>query len=458
MRVYLENVVVIIADTHNYQSCVYAIKRTLKQIKPAKLIWFTDIELPDIEGARIYKVKGKISSKEHYSAFLINEVPHMLKNMGLSEQITHALVIQHDGFVLNGWVWNEEWLQYDYIGAPWLYIDGRNVGNGGFSLRSLVLMDYVSGKTVVGPEDECIGRLWRGSLELSGFKFAPEPVAHEFSYELNKPKQPTFGFHGIFHEPHKKTILVKRMGAMGDVIQVEPVLCEIYKLGFDVYLQTQPQFYQLFLEQKYPVYFYDGKKEIDFSHVIDLDMSYENSPMINHIEAYFNTAILAPELIRNPKIEMGDIPRIIEDKYVVFHIDKRAQNYRNPVFDFAGFVRYMNCNYKVVIIGNGTPLVELSDVIRINTTETKVLKSIIGYADKFIGVDSGPSHLAVAMGVRSIIFFGSVLPQVIHYDLSNIMVMQGKCEYQGCWHEFPGTEGQPCKLGLEIPKCCNHEE
>lgn len=60
-----------------------------------------------------------------------------------------ALVVQGDGFVINPSSWTNEFLEYDYIGAPWpkrqdSYIDPfgnqRQVGNGGFSLRSKKLL------------------------------------------------------------------------------------------------------------------------------------------------------------------------------------------------------------------------------------------------------------------------------------------------------------------------------
>jgi hypothetical protein len=58
----------------------------------------------------------------------------------------HILVFQHDSFVLRSGI--EEFLQYDYIGAPWYWVYGdyrdkrykdlkdfQKGGNGGFSLR-----------------------------------------------------------------------------------------------------------------------------------------------------------------------------------------------------------------------------------------------------------------------------------------------------------------------------------
>jgi hypothetical protein len=99
-------------------------------------------------------------------------------------ETSHVLLIQHDGYVLDGSRWSDEFLQYDYIGAPWTYKDGRNVGNGGFSLRSRRLHEILASDKsidICSPEDEIIGRLYRPYLEKNyGVKFAPEYLAHKF--------------------------------------------------------------------------------------------------------------------------------------------------------------------------------------------------------------------------------------------------------------------------------------
>jgi hypothetical protein len=77
-----------------------------------------------------------------------------------------ALVIQHDGHILNPDNWSNEFLNYDYIGAPWpnskewnmrwknypdeisskifKNISQNRIGNGGFSLRSKKFLEYSS--------------------------------------------------------------------------------------------------------------------------------------------------------------------------------------------------------------------------------------------------------------------------------------------------------------------------
>ena len=122
-----------------------------------------------------------VGSIQEYSRFMIKELDKYV-------QTSHVLVIQHDGFILNHHSWDDEFLQYDYIGAPWCYTDGLNVGNGGFSLRSKKLLKILSNDERIDQfhrEDHHIGRTYRRYLERKGIRFAPEPLASKFSIEGN---------------------------------------------------------------------------------------------------------------------------------------------------------------------------------------------------------------------------------------------------------------------------------
>ena len=134
-----------------------------------------------------------------------------------------ALIVQADGWVLNGDRWNEEFKNYDYIGAPWpvsteAYIDPdgnhQRVGNGGFSLRSFKLLELGSQLELVWDvtkndyfkhfnvkpltEDGNICIHNRKKYESAGCIFAPLEVAARFSREHAIPEfvnPKTFGFH-----------------------------------------------------------------------------------------------------------------------------------------------------------------------------------------------------------------------------------------------------------------------
>ena len=138
--------------------------------------------------------------REDYSKFMIK---HLTEHFNTS----HVLTIHADGYVLNADAWDNDWLQYDYIGATWFYKDNMNVGNGGFSLRSKKLCDILASYDLAGghyhPEDHHICRTYRPALESLGIKFAPEEVANRFSIEAYSVPAPAnkwsgqFGFHSV---------------------------------------------------------------------------------------------------------------------------------------------------------------------------------------------------------------------------------------------------------------------
>lgn len=122
-----------------------------------------------------------------------------------------VLLVQNDGYILDGTKWNDEFLEYDYVGAPWPpqthFKDGEEirVGNGGFSYRSKNLLDapkilgleFTDKETGYWHEDGFLCVHYRDALEAYGIKFAPVEVAARFSRELEVPEtvKETFGFH-----------------------------------------------------------------------------------------------------------------------------------------------------------------------------------------------------------------------------------------------------------------------
>jgi hypothetical protein len=80
-------------------------------------------------------------------------------------------------------------------------MDGYNVGNGGFSLRSKRLLEECAKLSFDGSEveDVVISRRCRPELERRGIRFAPNATASRFSYERAVPTGNEFGFHGAFN-------------------------------------------------------------------------------------------------------------------------------------------------------------------------------------------------------------------------------------------------------------------
>lgn len=128
-----------------------------------------------------------------------------------------AMLIHADGYVINPSAWRDEFLEYDYVGAPWpLPKDNYSyrtpegalvrVGNS-VSLRSkrIMRLPYLLGiewKSYYGNTNEdgflCVHN--RNALESEGMGFAPLEIAQYFSkeHEIEENKGiETFAFHQV---------------------------------------------------------------------------------------------------------------------------------------------------------------------------------------------------------------------------------------------------------------------
>lgn len=182
-----------------------------------KYFEFADIKkltsLPAGDLKNVVKI-NQINSTAEYSNFVISELNKYVET-------DHVLIVQYDGFILNPDAWEDKFLKYDYIGAPWLVADWsvKNfnfpvgllgawvVGNGGFSLRSKKLLSLTAKLfhdnkfEKYDPEDVAISVYYRQLLEENGIKFAPVEIAKQFSFEggglSNYFWDGQFGFHGL---------------------------------------------------------------------------------------------------------------------------------------------------------------------------------------------------------------------------------------------------------------------
>lgn len=193
----IPNVTLLIVDCLEYNRAKLALDHCSRHIQFGARKILTSLPIVDPCMERI----PKISHVSEYSEFMIRK---------LTDYFTteFVLVAQWDGFVWNPNNWMPEFLNYDYIGAPWpkeFLLPGVpehwNVGNGGFSLRSKRLCEFLkhSNDLLWHPgEDVTIGQYNRGYIEQNGFKYAPWDIADRFSQECNAAcnMDLVFGVHG----------------------------------------------------------------------------------------------------------------------------------------------------------------------------------------------------------------------------------------------------------------------
>lgn len=453
----IERTALLAIDCYNYGSAVSAIQKSMAQNEFDQVLFFTDIKI-ELDGIRVVQIPP-IRSKHDYSHFVIKE---------LWKYITtdFVLMVQHDGYTLNGDLFDERLYDYDYCGALWHNeVDGYANGNGGYSWRSRRLLEAIGNDEHVKatiPEDAQICRTYRDHLEKTyGLKWAPDDICEGFSFEVAQPAKLTMGFHGKFHAPYRPTIILKRSGAMGDIIMMEPVMRYYILKGWNVVLDIPIIFWPLFSEHYFPVKHIShfDRSRITPEKEVNLDMSYEIKPRQLYLKTYFEMCGVTDYILTRPNLyPLVDDKSKMFKQYALIHIDKRETQERNTQgVNWRRVTRHLEAlGYTVLQLGLNDHDVVATEL---NTQNVGFLKYVIAGCDIFIGVDSGLAAIAAAYFKKSILLFGSVNPEFIHANFADMKIIQGNCDKAHCWHQPGSTTGKECfyKGTDEYLQCCKHD-
>ena len=191
----LSNVTLLCVETREPELAHWAIEQCLSDTQFAKVVLITDLGRISKRRSNIEYVQAPhIRTTKDYSDLLLTGIDQYVKG-------SHVLVIQWDSFVTHPELWTDEFLSYDYIGPVWPHHPHTPVGNGGFSLRSLRLLESIksAGFNKRHPEDYCICVDNKDFLEKEhGIRFAPVTIAEQFAVERSEWHD-AFGFHGFFN-------------------------------------------------------------------------------------------------------------------------------------------------------------------------------------------------------------------------------------------------------------------
>jgi hypothetical protein len=199
MKLHLPDVTLVMIDTQCHALARLAMADSLRDIVFGDAVIFAD-EPIEVEGARFVKVP-KWPNIGQCSHFMWYELPDHIATK-------FAINIQWDSWIVDAGCWSNEFLAYDYVGAPWWYNDALNVGNG-CALRSRKLMKFLQQHKdcfplTISQEDHLISRIYRPTLEQCGFKWPTETLASRFSLECTRPAENSrhFMFHDSFNFPN----------------------------------------------------------------------------------------------------------------------------------------------------------------------------------------------------------------------------------------------------------------
>jgi hypothetical protein len=235
----LSAITLLCVETRDPALAHFAMQKCTQQARFGKMVLITDLaklsDQPDdqasnqAEDQKVTRLQGidyiqapPIKTTKDYSDLLLT---------GLRQYVagTHVLIIQWDSFILHPELWTHDFLQYDYIGAVWPHHPDTPVGNGGFSLRSVKLLEALESPAISKrhPEDFCICDDNKVTLENQfGIRFAPTGVAEQFAVERTSWHR-AFGFHGFFN--FGRALSPEELSAFLDYLP------DSYLGGFDTY-------------------------------------------------------------------------------------------------------------------------------------------------------------------------------------------------------------------------------
>ncbi len=190
MVINLENVTLLGIDCVDINRLIDVSKICTKRINFGAVKLLSSLPSDDKDVIKI----EHLASLEECAKFIIKDLYRYIDT-------DFILLIQYDGYVLNPEAWDMNFMNYDYIGAPWPS-DHLDVGNGGFSFRSRKLMELLAKDAFIDdfhPEDGIIGIKYRPYLESKGIRFPSTELAAKFSFEANAKHglkwNGQFGFH-----------------------------------------------------------------------------------------------------------------------------------------------------------------------------------------------------------------------------------------------------------------------
>jgi glycosyltransferase involved in cell wall biosynthesis len=197
-KIRLPNVTLVAMATRNVEETLQALVYSCQGIEFGSVKLLSHYTPFGMDGDITFCRIDKIKDIDEWSYKIVYELNDYIKT-------DFALLVHADGFVVNPLSWRQEFLNYDYVGAPWplpkdsfSYRDINNnivrVGNS-VSLRSKRLLELPTVEQIPWEADHgyfnedgfiCVKN--KHIFEARGMNFAPLDVAKHFSHEVMIPE------------------------------------------------------------------------------------------------------------------------------------------------------------------------------------------------------------------------------------------------------------------------------
>ena len=194
----LPNVTLVAMTSIDILATIKALQYSCRGINFGSVKIITDVDISRLPDGIQCEYIDKISNIDEWNYNIIYKLGNYIET-------DFAILIHDDGFIVNPSSWQDDFLNYDYIGAPWPMpndpISFRDINNklirvgNSVSLRSKKLIDLptklnLEWKPFHGyyNEDGYICVNYRHIYEENGIKFSDIDVAKYFSHESMIPE------------------------------------------------------------------------------------------------------------------------------------------------------------------------------------------------------------------------------------------------------------------------------
>lgn len=203
-KLQLPQVTLVAMTSVNVKATIKAMEYSMRGIDFGDAVLITHKKPLGLPKSIRYSHTSKLTNIDDFNYKMVYELGDHIKT-------DYALIVHADGFVVNPEMWRDEFLDYDYIGAPWplpkegdttTYRDIHGnicrVGNSA-GIRSKRLMDFPKKANVPWEGEYAYGKMWfyedgficckiRHLLEAEGMRIAPLDVAKYYSHEQMIPE------------------------------------------------------------------------------------------------------------------------------------------------------------------------------------------------------------------------------------------------------------------------------
>lgn len=203
-KLQLPQVTLVAMTSVNVKATIKAMEYSMRGIDFGDVVLITHKKPFGLPKSIRYSHTSKLTNIDDFNYKMVYELGDHIKT-------DYALIVHADGFVVHPEMWRDEFLDYDYIGAPWplpkegdtttyrdIYGNICRVGNSA-GIRSKRLMDFPKKANVPWEGEYAYGKMWfyedgficckiRHLLEAEGMQIAPIDVAKYYSHEQMIPE------------------------------------------------------------------------------------------------------------------------------------------------------------------------------------------------------------------------------------------------------------------------------